>query len=247
MTNPTNGKKPRMRRKPAPIASNGNGAAEGEAQASARSGEFTSSRGITVKINGLSPFLIQALGPDLREEYAEAGSPVDPPTYEIELPGGEKETRDHDATTLKTDEDRAAWAAYQELAAEFTAELQERTMRLLFIRGVQAPPLVDSDEWIEEQKFFGARIPEGKFERRYHWIKTELVSSADETIDLMDRILALSGVGEGALRAAREAFRDSMEKPNGSQTGNAADRGRGLVSQPNAVRGKGRKGNGEVA
>lgn len=197
--------------KPAPNADDVQAAIKAGNPAEARKDTFATARGKIVNINGVSVWLLEGLGASLREEFKEAGRPIDPPQYTVILAGDVEEKHDHDASTVKTKEERAAWADHLQAVQDYGIELQERTMKVFFIRGIESPGLEDGSDWIEEQKFLGARVPANKFERKYWWVKTEVISSPEEAIDLMKAIMALSGVGEEAMRAAEATFQRQVE------------------------------------
>lgn len=205
----------------------------GDNPAEVREGWYISDRGQRVRINGVSPWLIEKQGEALRAEWAEKERPApDPPTYTMEIAGGGTETRPHDATTLRTDEDRAAWAAYLDRHQKFEAELYERTMRLLFVRGVKIPvELANDGDWIEEQLFLGIRVPENRLERRLWYVKTEIISSPQEAVRLMSEIGALSGISREALRAAEDTFQRAMEDTQRNEAERVDVAARGLVPQ----------------
>lgn len=212
-----------------------------------RQDTFTTRRGIQVQISGISMFLLQGLADGLREEWAEAerGS-LEPPTYDIPLPGGETETRAHDKTTLNTDAERAEWVAYEARVATFARELQERTMRVLLMRGILTDPPTGG-EWEAEQKFMGVRIPAERLARRYHWLTTEVLTDPDESGAIMARIMALSGIRGEALKAAEAAFRSPMEESRGAAPKRATAKGRRLVSKPDDAGSKNGKSMGHKA
>lgn len=162
---------------------------------------------------------MQNLGTSIRAEWAEVGRTPDPPTYEAELAGGGKETHEHNETTLVTDEDRAAWEKHLAEAEAFQRELMDRSMKTLFIRGVQTPPLEDGSEWMLEQAFMGSRVPINKLERRYFYVRTEIINSPAEGKRLMEAITALSGISREAMRAATETFPGEVEESNGDTSG----------------------------
>lgn len=191
---------------------------------------------------------LRRVAPILVEKVRQSVVIPNPPTYEVEVVGGEKETHVHDATTLESDEDKQAWAAYQAALAAANTDMVERILRLLFVRAT-GDVVPAGEEWVEEQSYFGIDVPTDKLERKIHFIQTELLTHTDDISEFMVAAMGLVGVGDEVIRAAEETFRPTLretgEDPNPDTSESAADRE--VVAQP-TVRGSRRsKGVGRAA
>ena len=97
---------------------------------------------------------LRRVAPILVEKVRQSVVIPTPPTYEVEVVGGDKEFHVHDATTLETDEDRAAWAEYQTALAATNTDMVERILRLLFVLRGTLIKVAVSNTWRRDS--FGA-------------------------------------------------------------------------------------------
>lgn len=173
---------------------------------------FTNSRGATVKIQPVNPWLMAELERTNAQAY---GKPAPlPPTYEVTLLGGAKETHAHDETTLQTDDDRAAWQAYSVEKAAWDGFVGERMARMILSEGV----IIDTipAAWEKRLKFLGIPVPADDDEKKLLYAKSEIVPTSGDMVALMSAIMALSGVSAEALTTAEATFRSAVEEANGA-------------------------------
>lgn len=185
---------------------------------------------------------LRRVAPILMEKIRKSVTLPSPPTYEVEIAGGDIETHVHDETTLETDEDRAAWAAYQKDFASANNRMIEKILRLLFAKatGDVLPP---SDDWAKEQAYLGVDVPGEPLERKIHYIQTELLTHTSDIMAFMTAAMALTGVDEEVVQAAEATFRNPVREAGedpGPGAGQPAAEG-ALVAQPDISR----NGNGE--
>lgn len=156
---------------------------------------FTTSRGYTVRFRNIAYLLNKLPAPK-----------IDPPTYEVPTKTGVTEIHAHDETTLKTDEERAAWkeylarhnAAWRKYDLDFT--------RLILMHGVIVDMPAD-DTWVKQQEFTGIAVPTDPLERRWHWLETELVGGGADVNAIIIGVLAESEVSEEVLASMADSFR----------------------------------------
>ncbi len=185
---------------------------------------------------------LRRVAPILMEKIRKSVTLPSPPTYEVETAGGDIETHIHDETTLETDEDRAAWAAYQIAHAKANEAMIEKILRLLFAKatGDVLPP---SDDWAKEQAYLGVDVPGDPLERKIHYIQTELLTHTSDIMAFMTAAMALTGVDEEVVESAEATFRHPVRQAGedpGTSAGQPETEG-ALVAQPD-VSGS---GNGE--
>jgi len=182
---------------------------------------------------------LRRVAPILIEKVRQGVVLPSPPTYEVEVVGGDKETHLHDATTLETDEDRAAWAAYEKAQSEANGQMMERILRLLFVRAT-GDVLPADNSWAVEQAYLGIDVPVEPLDRKVHFIQTELLTHAEDISDFMVAAMGLIGVGEEVIQAAEATFRPALrqgwEDAGADSPEPAADRE--MVAQPD-IRGDG--------
>ena len=71
---------------------------------------------------------------------------------------------------------------------------------------------VNSGEWRSIQEYFGVEIPTDPIAVRSHYVKTEILSSADDIQNLMKTLLEASGIDPLILEAAQNSFRNNLRK-----------------------------------
>jgi len=164
---------------------------------------FTLKNGKVIQLRAISPYLIDQL-------YA-GQDEIKPPTYEAKTASGDVEVHPHDETTLDTDEDKKLWQEYIEKKEAQDNAFNEKMQQVLFLRGMDVS-LPETDDWVEEQAFFGIDVPEKKIERRLHYITTEIIQSPSDLATIIGRIMALSGVDQKLIKTIDDSFRDSVSR-----------------------------------
>lgn len=172
-----------------------------------RSKSWVSSTGKKIILTGVNPLLLEKI----------AGGVTIPvrPQYAVETAFGTTEWHDHDESTLETPEERQAWNVYVKERDAADSTLVQRFTRVLFTKGISLE--VDEEEmaeWEEEQKFFGIPIPEGKHERRMHYIETAVISNEQDIVEMFDVIMRLTGIDDEILDEARRSFQVGAEAVN---------------------------------
>lgn len=181
---------------------------------------FTTDSGVEVTIAPISLVTLELSEQGLLQSYKDRGEPLDPPVYEYDLPGGEKQTAKHDETTLRTDEDRAAWKAHIEAKERYERELSELRERIIYLDGVINEP--KDDAWEAKQRKRYIRIPEDPDGKRLHWIKTELLKTASDIVEATSSIMELSSSGvvsREQIQAHKRSFLRSLQEPTESRSG----------------------------
>jgi hypothetical protein len=166
--------------------------------------------GREVHLLPVAQVLIQKTKEAARRELVNAGLPLEPPTYTVDTVAGTTETHVHDDTTLSTDEDKAAWAAYQAALVRLGRETNARATKLLMLKGIDvADP---SPEWLADQAYFGIDVPDDPRERKLAYIETEVLKTPEDIIRATTRImqLSLTGLPEEDLAAVEALFRGSL-------------------------------------
>ncbi len=191
---------------------------------------------------------LRRVAPLLMEKVRQSVKLPTPPTYEVETVGGDIEIHVHDETTLETDEDRAAWAAYQTAQAQANGDLMEKILRLLFAKAT-GDVVPAGDEWIKEQQYLGVDVPDDPLGRKIHYIQTELLTHTGDIMAFMSAAVALTGVDEEVVESAEATFRNQVRQAGedpGPDTPKPETEG-ALVAQPDIPGGGGSKGVGVTA
>lgn len=165
---------------------------------------FMTSGGKQIELSMLPPLQAQMVQDAAQKEAVKLYGEAVRPTYETEA----GEELPHDKDSLQTDEERAAWAKYQEILQQHQAHVSEKMLRFFLYYGVKADP--DKDEgWQERQRFFGIEIPDDPIARKIHYIQSELIFSADDLQEITRRVMTLGGVRPEVVDAAAATFSDS--------------------------------------
>lgn len=193
--------------------------------------EFTNSRGFTVKIQAIT-WLLSEIEKSHAEVYeAETGKkPPTPPTYQVEILGGAKETHAHDATTLVTDADKLAWAVYESALGEYNNFTGERVSRLVLSEGVIIGEVPEA--WKKRMAFLKIPLPDDPDELKLLYTKTTVTPEPNDIMGLLTAVMGLSGVPAEALSIAEDMFRREVEKGNGNTPEGLAEKAGDVVSQP---------------
>lgn len=163
---------------------------------------FTTSRGVEVSFLSIAPLL----------EKVRASHPIpEPPTYEVKTAAGPVERHAHDETTLETDADKAAWAAYVKERDAAQDGYNRAVMRTVLLRGLTYT-MPEGDAWVKEQEFIGIAVPTDPLARRLHWLETEALGSVDDYIHLMTGVMEASGVSQEVLTQVEGTFRGNVER-----------------------------------
>lgn len=175
--------------------------------------EFTTLAGKTWKVRAVSLTIRQLVEQRVRREFEAAGEPLDPPTYEVKLASGQVQNEAHDETTLDTIEDKVLWNIHQKALLRLRMKQNVEVMKVKFVRGIVYDwPPADAN-WEANQQMLGIEIPAGDFEKRYHYLTTEVLASPEDELRAMQAIDTLSYAGmyrEEDIAAAVDGFRYNL-------------------------------------
>jgi hypothetical protein len=173
---------------------------------------YTTINGVDIEIRAVSIMEMNLAEAGLRAEYLARGEPLDPPTYRVDLAGGGYQEFPHDETTLRTDEEKAAWEKHQEALARYTAETNRLRGEIMLEDGI-AFELPKDTRWIEKQKRRHIQIPDEPDKLRQHYLETELLKTPEDAQNIVIAILKLSARGAAdpaAVEAAMDGFRRGL-------------------------------------
>ena len=182
---------------------------------------FASSNGAEVKLRPVPMLALQMIRTKARAEMVAQGVKLEPPTYTVTTAAGEKETYPHDETTLQTDEDKAAWAAYQEGTAQLNQLISERVAKLVLKKGLDIPPLDDktAQEWAD----LGVEFSADAEERYIEQIQLVYLPTPADMQGMIKAVLLLSmsGAPKEQLDSIEELFRREVEGRPAAKPANA--------------------------
>lgn len=171
---------------------------------------FVTSMGVEVPLRPISPLLMQRV-------HASVPLPQ-PPTYEVEIVGGAKQTFYHDEESVAEDpEAKRLWNQYQDDLAEARALRNTRALRVMLYKGT-AMQMPEGDDWIEEHRFLGLDVPDDARELYQYYMETEVLGTAEDVQGLMAAISELMGVKAEDVNAAIDSFRDPVGQRGDGET-----------------------------
>jgi len=203
---------------------------------------YTTERGVTIRVVPI---------PLLLDKIKEAHPEPDQPTYTEHLAGGATQdveiTEEMAATWAKEDPD--TWAEHAEAWAEYQAAVDERmtTLNDLLWRAVMRRSIhfnMPADEaWVEDQRSYGIKVPDGPVEQRAHYVWTEVLGGQRDIIKIMG-LASGADLTEEQLAAAEASFRNTLQ---GATTKPATDKEGGLDAGDEGGAGSGGEGVGSTA
>lgn len=171
---------------------------------------FTTSAGKTVQIQSVPPLLVDEVR--LRAQKSVEVPPI--PTYEVVLEDGTVLNYEHDDQSIQDDltpdKDRKLWADRQKALREQSAVSSTKVMELFFLKGVVLDPEELEGDWKELQLFLGIEIPTNPMALRLHYLRTEILQTADDIYGILQAVMEASGVDPVILEAAKRSFRGNL-------------------------------------
>jgi hypothetical protein len=166
-----------------------------------RTEKYETSLGVVLTLKPISPDILSAIHTQIKFP--------EPPTYEHELIGGEKEVLYHTEKTLETEEEKTAWNNYLEELRLANREYYERKIRAIFRRCIILD-MPEDDEWKILLRQDGINIPEDPIELKYLYLTTQTIGSPNDPIAIMEIVDKLSSFDEEELETVRSMFRRSI-------------------------------------
>jgi len=198
--------------------------------------EYTTASGMAIPLSGISLIALERAEAGIEEDMRDEGARLDPPTYEVEVLGGDTLTYELDGDSLEAEGDpeetarrKREWHEYQAAKAELRKRQDDVRNEMIFDSIMLALP--EDDGWMEKQRRYHIRIPEDLESRRRHWIETEVLKSIEDMVGMISYILAKSASGDIELEdveAAKKSFRDllSASLQEGGKGGGGEDTAR---------------------
>jgi len=175
---------------------------------------YKTSLGTEITISPIPPMLVAKVEQAARKKAQEL-YPATRPMYEVTDAGGGTQLLEHDAASVSTPEERAAWDAYQTALTNRAGYVNEKLLNFMLSRGL-AIELPADDTWAKNQEFWGVEVPTDPQARIQHYIQTEVLGSAQDIEDLTVAIMGATGVKTEVLEAARASFRGDLRQGSGS-------------------------------
>ena len=183
----------------------------------------TTSTGKTVEIVGIDPMLLDSIRESI--DWPEH------PQYSIKI-GTSEEWHDLDEKVVKQEveagnidlaqEYQALLDGHKRALVDANALLNTRVTRAILTKGIKVD--VENDEdWADTQEFLGVGAGKNKLQRKYDYIVSQVIGIDTDLYDLMEKVMAHTGVSQEHLDTARSMFRDPVDEgKEKNTTGEAA-------------------------
>lgn len=153
-------------------------------------------------------------------DYREAGRAVDPPTYEVEVVGGDKVKYVHTAETVKDHpEHEEAWIAYRQTWQAIIDEQNNIRSRLLLTEGLVITEVPEA--WVKRCQKYHIPVAEDIDDRIYDYIMTDVLKTPEDIVRALAVIQQYSVTGhltEEDIAAAIDTFRNYMASQDKADT-----------------------------
>jgi hypothetical protein len=173
--------------------------------------EYTTSTGHVLTI---SPLPIE-----FKRLLSKAVDIPDPPYYEVDVLGGEKEKVEHTIESLTVNSDREVWKSweeYQDKLQKAKLELHRKKIKAITRKCVDVE-MPEDNAWIEIQEEFGIEVPEDERLRKVHFIETECIGSYTDVHALIDAAEVLTRFDTEEYQDALNLFRDILPRDEESE------------------------------
>jgi len=165
--------------------------------------EYTTSTGITVGLKPIAPNYIERIRQQI--DWPE------PPSYEVPVLGGGTERVYYTDKNVETDEEKAAWAEFeQKRDAANILFFQKRSQAI--IRRCVVIDLPEDDSWERLQEQDGIEIPQDPELKRIHYIETEVIGSNTDVFAIANIAERLARFDEEDYAQAMAFFRDRIQR-----------------------------------
>jgi hypothetical protein len=174
--------------------------------------KYTTATGRVITFEPISVVALEKAELGLQNKYRRDGKPIDPPTYDVEIVGGGKQTFIHDVESVKGNPEwEAQWQAHLTALQELNTETNKIRNEMVF-DAIQIDP-AEMEGWQEKQVRWNIEIPSDPLELKIHYIQTVVLKSVKDVYGIVNMVMALSMEGvisQEEIEAASKSFRDSM-------------------------------------
>lgn len=218
--------------------------------------------GTELRLTAVSHVLLGEIDHVVERRFRSEGRPIDPPTYQAVLAGGQTVEYPHDETTLehpleqaleeaggdeeiakqlvreRTLENKRLWALHKAAVAELEEAQNTERLEFLFSEGIDWDEEVP-ESWIAHVRDdWGFEVPTEPRELRIYYILRGLLKAACDQQAVMVKITkqTAQGVDESAVMGALDFFRPDVEGEDEAD-GPAGGSGPGALDEQPEVQG----------
>lgn len=158
------------------------------------SNTFQTIEGTTIKVKPVSDTLVSLAKASIEREFRQRGEPVDPPTYTVKTASGAEMVEYHDATSVQTPDEIAAWNKHVDAVKRLREAQRKHSLKVRLLRGVEFV-MPQDNTWEQEQRQLGVDVPTDETDRKYHYLTTEVLKSPEDYLQAIQAIDTLTYAG----------------------------------------------------
>ncbi len=178
--------------------------------------KITFNTGYTLEFRPVSRVKIAKINLAVIKEFQERDELLDPPTYYTveptkSNPEGIKES--HNETTLMTDEDKKAWALYENTRIRLKEEQAIRSCKYVLFKGI-VTDIEPTEEWLEQERKLGIELSKDKDDLKLEYLYDEILISPKNVGLATSRPLVLGDEGaitDVEVEAVEDTFQGNVE------------------------------------
>jgi len=165
--------------------------------------EFTNSRGLTMKLHAIPPYLAQMAMTAIPQPSV--------PTYTVQLEGGGEEVHQHDEDSISQSgpAEKALWLAYKSDLQDAERAASDALLNVILIEGLEVE--LDLPKMVKRMKMMSIRIPEDPDEMELMVKKAYVIGGQEDVERITTLVMNLSGVSNDTLEQTKDTFQDTME------------------------------------
>lgn len=165
---------------------------------------FTNSRGLTVTLKALSPYLVQMATESIDRPTV--------PTYVVVTADGTEETHFHDEESIaqSSEEEKKKWTQYKDLLRASELKASEILLNVILMEGVQLE-FEDEESWTKRQKIMGIPVSEEHEERLLAYKKQQVIGDTEDVENIIKTVMRLTGVSRDEVDLVEKSFPDNVE------------------------------------
>lgn len=198
---------------------------------------YTTIDGWQVEFGTVSQDYLERVKLAIEKRYRDAGEPLDPPMYEIEVMGGKTREQPHNETTLETEEDKAIYAAHKDAVDRLENEQSAITAKILLVdgtisatspRGTKIDLTFDENDewapparWLKRQERMDLELSDDPEDLKLDYLTLEILKTPDDQSGIISEIITLSlsgGLSDEGVKLIKNSFRSEMERNQATAT-----------------------------
>jgi hypothetical protein len=170
--------------------------------------EFTNTRGMSMSLMGLPPYLVQMATESIPRPKA--------PTYKVERADGGTDEFSHSEDTIKdpktTEEEKIQWETFLSDVKSANSKASEVLLNVIIMEGIKLDVVPeDMAKWEKRMKVLGIPLPDDEMEKEMFYKKEYAFATQEDVEIIMSKVLELTGISREEVELAKSSFPDKVE------------------------------------